>query len=85
MSIFKIEIRGGRFEEEGEDGGCAYGVVDVGTNHETITTAISTVVDGNDVAGLFIHCAYEVGRGGESDGMQSGKYKLCGLVDWLFD
>lgn len=32
----------------------AYGVVDVGTDHETVTTAISTVVDGNDVAGLFI-------------------------------
>jgi len=27
------------------------GVVDVGTDHETFTTAISTVVDGNDVAG----------------------------------
>jgi len=37
---------------------CAYGVVDVGTNHETFTTAISTVVDGNDVAGLFIVRAY---------------------------
>ena len=33
----------------------AYGVVDVRTDHETITTAISTMVDGNDVAGLFIH------------------------------
>jgi hypothetical protein len=34
--------------------GSAYGVVDVGTDHETVATAISTVVDGNDVAGLFI-------------------------------
>jgi hypothetical protein len=43
---------------------CAYGVVDVGTDHETFATAIGTVVDGNDVAGLFIvriHlCAWEV-------------------------
>jgi hypothetical protein len=43
------------------EGESAYGVVDVGTDHETFTTAISTMVDGNDVAGLFIvriHCAY---------------------------
>lgn len=32
----------------------AYGVVDVGTDHETVTTAIVAVVNGNDVAGLFI-------------------------------
>lgn len=38
-------------EEEGKG---AYGVVDVGTDHETVTAAISTMVDGNDVAGLFI-------------------------------
>jgi len=40
---------------KGRDGEeSAYGVVDVGTDHETFTTAIGTVVDGNDVAGLFI-------------------------------
>lgn len=32
----------------------AYGVVDVGTDHETFTTAMGTVVDGYDVTGLFI-------------------------------
>jgi hypothetical protein len=31
-----------------------YGVVDVRTDHETVATAICSVVDGNDVAGLFI-------------------------------
>jgi hypothetical protein len=36
------------------EGESAYGVVNVGTDHETFTTAINTVVDGNDVAGLFI-------------------------------
>jgi hypothetical protein len=46
----------------------AYGVVDVGTDHETVTTAISTVVDGNDVAGLFIvrACVWG-GRGRERE------------------
>jgi hypothetical protein len=40
--------------EDGRGELCAYGVVDVGTDHETFATAIGTVVDGNDVAGLFI-------------------------------
>ncbi len=31
-----------------------YGVVHVGTDHEAFTTTISTMVDGDDVAGLFI-------------------------------
>ncbi len=29
-----------------------YGVVDVGANYEALATAIRTVVDGDDVAGL---------------------------------
>ena len=39
-----------------EGRGNAYGVVDVGTDHETVTTAVVSVVDGNDVAGLFSLC-----------------------------
>jgi hypothetical protein len=36
----------------------------VGTDHETVATAIGTVVDGNDVTGLFIvHCCIWEGKG----------------------
>jgi len=41
------------------EGRGAYGVVDVGTDHETVTTAIVAVVNGNDVAGLFnVRCVH---------------------------
>jgi hypothetical protein len=56
-----LKIEGG---ERGEES--AYGVVDVRTDHETVATAICTVVDGNDVAGLFI---VRMGGRVESDGM----------------
>jgi hypothetical protein len=46
-----INIEGGSFFARWKG---AYGVVDVGTDHEAVTTAICTMVDGNDVAGLFI-------------------------------
>jgi len=51
----EISLGGKKILEGYERVKSAYGVVDVRTDHETITAAISTMVDGNDVAGLFIH------------------------------
>lgn len=45
-----------------------YGVVNVRTNHEAFTTAISTVVDGDDVSGLFVHMGEEENVGGWANG-----------------